>query len=133
MVPLLFGGTEMAQNARAAASDYKIQPDDFLRITVFKKPDLTMGTRVQGNGTIAYWILGAIKVSGKTAEQVKYVIKEKLAAEYLVDSRVHVGVLIYKEQTFSVMGSVKVPRVCTIPPGKEIDINRSYCRRGKIQ
>lgn len=106
----------------AAASDYKLQTEDLLEITVLQEPELSISTRVQGGGAISYWLLDDIQVVGKTARQVKEKIEELLKADYLVNPQVSVRIVEYSEQTFSVVGEVRLPMSYPLPPEKEFHI-----------
>lgn len=127
----LVGGMGTMENTQAAAaSDYKIQPEDFLKISVLGEPELEMETRVEASGIIFYWLLGSIQVDGKTAGGLKKQITELLDEKYLVNPQVHVIVLSYKEQTFSVMGEVKLPGVYPILPGKKFTVIEAIAKAG---
>lgn len=127
----LVGGMGTMENAQAAAaSDYKIQPEDFLKISVLGESELDMETRVEASGIIFYWLLGQVQVGGKTAGEVKKHITELLDEKYLVNPQVHVIVLSYKEQTFSVMGEVKISGVYPILPGKKFTIIEVIAKAG---
>ena len=127
----LVGGMGAIENVQAAAaSDYKIQPEDFLRISVLGEDELKMETRVEASGIIFYWLLGPIQVEGKTAGEVKKRITELLDEKYLVNPQVHVIVLSYKEQSFAVMGEVKLSGVYPILPGKKFTIIEAIAKAG---
>ena len=53
---LVAAGAPMAGNL--------IAPGDALRISVFQNPDLTLETRVDGDGTISYPLIGRVEVAG---------------------------------------------------------------------
>jgi len=127
---ILGGGGHPA--AQAASSDYKIQAEDLLKITVFEEPELTLETRVQGGGTVKYWLLEDIGVAGKTAREVRDHIRDLLAADYLVNPQVNVDILKYNEQTFSVMGEVRVPMAYPLPPEKQIDLVEAIAMAGGL-
>ena len=127
----LVGGMGAVENVQAAAaSDYKIQPEDVLKISVLGEPELDMETRVEASGIISYWLLGPIQVGGKAAGEVKKHITELLDEKYLVNPQVHLIVLSYKEQTFSVMGEVKLPGVYPILPGKKFTVIEAIAKAG---
>ncbi len=120
------------ERTQAAASDYKIQAEDVIKIIVFDEPMLTLETRVHGSGTITYPLLKDVKVAGKTAREVQNNIRDLLAKDYLVDPQVTINILEYSEQTFSVMGQVRVPMAYPLPPEKEIDIVQAIARAGGL-
>jgi polysaccharide export outer membrane protein len=116
--------------SHAATSNYKIQAEDMLKIVVFNEPTLDLQTRVHGAGTINYPLLDDIEVAGKTAEEVQNLIKGLLEKDYLVKASVNVNILEYGEQTFSVMGEVRVPGTHPLPPEKDIGIVEAISRAG---
>ena len=118
--------------AKAAASDYKIQTEDLLKIIVFNEPALTLETRVHGSGTITYPLLKDVPVVGKTAREVQIHIRDLLAKDFLVDPYVTINILQYSEQTFSVMGQVRVPMAYPLPAEKEIDLAEAIARAGGL-
>lgn len=120
------------QNGHAAASDYKIQAEDLLKIIVFDEPSLTLETRVHGTGTITYPLLKDISVAGLTAREAQTKIKDLLAKDYLVNPSVNINILEYSEQTYSVMGQVRVPMAYPLPPEKDIDIAEAIARAGGL-
>ncbi len=119
-------------SVHAAASDYKIQAEDVIKIIVFDEPMLTLETRVHGSGTITYPLLKDVHVAGKTAREVQNNIRDLLAKDYLVDPQVTINILEYSEQTYSVMGQVRVPMAYPLPPEKEIDIVQAIARAGGL-
>lgn len=126
---LSFAGTT---TSHAAASDYKIQAEDLLKIIVFDEPTLTLETRVHGTGTITYSLLGNVEVAGKTALEVQNLIKNLLEKDYLVKASVNINILQYSQQTFSVIGQVRVPNSYPLPPEKDIGIVEAIALAGGL-
>ena len=98
---LLVGGS-------AWAADYKLAAEDVLSITVFDEPDLSVEeARIASNGVVAMPLLGEVKVTGMTTEQVAQHIESMLADGYLKKPRVSVSVFEYRQ--FYVHGAVEKP------------------------
>ena len=93
-------------------SDYLIQSEDLLRVTVFQEPTLSLGQteglRVSAKGNIPFPLLNEIPVAGKTVQQVKEDIERRLKDGYIKNPQVTVQVLQYNEQYYTVMGEVKI-------------------------
>lgn len=60
--------------------EYYIAPGDVLKLTVWKEPELTTDVFVRLDGRITVPLVGDIKVSGRTTEQVATEIRSKLRA-----------------------------------------------------
>ncbi len=119
-------------SAFGAASDYKIQAEDVIKIVVFDEPELTLETRVHGSGTITYPLLEDVHVAGKTARQVQETIRSLLAKDYLVKPQVTINILEYSAQNFSVMGQVRAPGSYPLPPEKKIGVAEAIAYAGGL-
>src|SRR5438132_621431 len=73
-------------------SDYKIRPLDVLIVNVFDEPKLSGELRVSATGEISFYLLGNIKVAGRTVSEVQEQLKKQLGDDYLVDPQVIVQV-----------------------------------------
>jgi len=115
-----------------ASSDYRIQAEDFIEITVFEEPDLTRKARVQGSGTISYPLLKSVPVAGKTAHEVETTIRDLLAKDYLVNPQVTINILEYSLQNISVLGAVRAPGSYPLPPEKKIELPEAISYAGGL-
>lgn len=95
--------------AQETNSDYRVQPEDILEITVYEQADLTVKARVTSKGEIAYPLLGKVQVAGLSISEVEDLITNLLAADYLVNPQVQVFISEYRLKQISVLGSVKLP------------------------
>src|SRR5262249_11691867 len=70
-----------------ASSDpgYKLGPNDRLRITVFGQPTLTGEYTLDGNGVLAFPLIGNVSASGMTTQQLQKTIAGKLEPDYLLN------------------------------------------------
>jgi polysaccharide export outer membrane protein len=105
------GFTSMATPGNAA---YKIGPLDVLDISVFKVPELSKSVQVADSGTINLPLVGEIRATGKTAQQVERDLASRLGAKYLKNPQVTVYVKEYNSQRVTVEGAVKKPGVYPI-------------------
>lgn len=87
--------------------DYKLQPGDKLRLTVFGEQELSTVYKVDGAGMIAMPLVGSIKVQGLSVLQIKDMLEEQLANGYLVDPSIAVEVSEYRP--VFLMGEVRAP------------------------
>lgn len=94
--------------ANSWASGYLLSAEDVLKITVFDEPDLSLDeVRIASNGLISMPLIGEVRVSGLTTEQVANKIESLLADGYLKKPRVSVS--IYEYRQFYVHGAVEKP------------------------
>src|SRR5690606_22843667 len=84
------------------------------------EPDLTFEEiRLTDAGTFTFPFIGEVDANGKTTGEVREVLTEKLKAGYLIDPRVSVSVLNYRE--FYIAGQVKLPGGYPYQPGLALD------------
>ncbi len=97
-------------------SQYKLASGDIIRINVFGEKDLSFDKlRLTDAGTFSYPFIGEVRAKGKTAAEIEQIIIDKLKGDYLVDPRVSVSVLQYRE--FYISGEVKIPGGYPFQPG----------------
>jgi len=104
--------------------DYKIGPQDVLKVIVYGHSDLTNptgqtrgqddtdGQLVRSDGTIFYPYVGVLEVAGKTAEEVRKLLTKRLA-KYLEKPQVDVRIASYRSQYIYVTGEIENP--CVLP------------------
>jgi polysaccharide export outer membrane protein len=93
----------------AQPGEYRIGPNDVLKITVFGHDDLTRSATVGADGTLPFPLLGSVPAAGLTAAEVEARLKELLGRDYLVDPKVSVSVQEYRSQRVFVLGEVEKP------------------------
>lgn len=99
----------LAPGGRAAArdSDYTLGPNDKVRIIVFGQPTLTGEYSLDGNGVLAFPLIGSVPASGKTTTELQKAIAAKLEPDYLVNPSVSAEVIT--RRPFYVIGEVQEP------------------------
>jgi polysaccharide biosynthesis/export protein len=91
--------------AATTGNDYKIGPDDALKISVWKEPDLTEALPVRPDGKISMPLLGDVVAAGLTPGELGASITEKLK-KYIADPRVTVVVTAMNSRRIFVTGEV---------------------------
>jgi polysaccharide export outer membrane protein len=86
---------------------YKVGPDDELKIEVFAEAELTGRFRVDSEGTISYPFLGRLVVAGKTVQEIGRLIQQQLAAGWVNNPQVSVGVEQFRSRHIFILGEVK--------------------------
>lgn len=99
---------------------YQLASGDVVRITVFGEADLSFNEiRLNDAGTFSYPFIGQVRARGKTPNQIEDLIASKLKDGYLVDPRVTVSVITYRE--FYISGEVKKPGGYPYQPGLTLE------------
>lgn len=102
---------------------YHIGTGDTLYITVWDHPELTVpagpqqqatmaGRQVQADGTLFYPYIGKLEAAGKTPEELREVITQRLA-KFVESPQVDVSILTYTSQRVWVTGAAQ--RSTTVP------------------
>ncbi len=93
----------------SASQDYIVGEGDILRITVYDHLDLTTEARIGGDGTIAFPLVGQVKVAGLNISQVSEKIAALLADGYIVSPHVSIFIQEFRSQKVTIIGQVNRP------------------------
>lgn len=97
-------------HAQGATSEYRLGAGDGIRITVFQNPDLTLETRIGGDGTITYPLIGMIKIGGLTITRAEHAIANALqTGNFIKAPQVNILVTEVRSHQVSVLGEVGKP------------------------
>ncbi len=92
----------------AAVKSYRVNSGDRLRVTVFRHVDLSGEFVLDGGGSFALPLLGAIEGRDRTARELEADIETAFKeGGYLVDPQVGIEVLTYRP--FYILGEVNQP------------------------
>ena len=101
------GGSPGAGEAGTGRDSNKLGPNDRLRITVFGQPTLTGEYTLDGNGVLAFPLIGNVPANGSTTSELQQKIAAKLQPDYLVNP--NVSAEIVNRRPFYVIGEVQKP------------------------
>lgn len=87
--------------------DYRLGPNDRTRIIVFGQPNLTGEFVLDGNGVLAYPLIGNVQAKGMTPSELQRTIASRLDPDYLRNPSVSVEVAT--RRPFYVVGEVQKP------------------------
>ena len=90
------------------AEEYRIAPADKLEISVYGEPDLDRELVVRPDGRISYPLVGDLEVAGKTTEEVRAELEERIQ-EYVPEASASVVVSDLGSLQFYVLGKVAKP------------------------
>ncbi|GAA3535930.1 exopolysaccharide export protein VpsN [Zobellella aerophila] len=113
---LVWALTAGAVQAQSNDSKYALGSGDLIRVSVFGEEGLSFDQiRLNDAGTFSYPFLGSVNAKGKTAKEVENLIAGGLRGDYLIDPKVSVSILEYRE--FYVNGEVRTPGGYPFQPG----------------
>ena len=96
------------------ARDYRIGPQDLLKIEVVGVEALSRSVRVGVNGQIELPLIGVVQAASLTSDQLAAEMTTRLAKDYLQDPQVIVFINEYTSQRVTVLGAIKKPGVYPI-------------------
>lgn len=91
------------------SQEYVVGEGDLLKITVYDHPDLTIETRVSGEGKITFPLIGEFIVSGLTATEIEKRAAQLLEDGYIIKAHVAVFIMEYKSKKVTVLGEFTKP------------------------
>ncbi len=94
-----------------AQQDYVLGPGDRIRITVIGEPEMSTEAEISPQGIITYWVLGDIKVAGKTVSEFKEELTKILSEKYIKNPVVKIEVTQYRSKEVLIHGAVNYPGV----------------------
>ncbi len=98
-----------AQEADSAPSDYQIGAGDMIRIDAYGNDEISGEFLVETTGNIAFPLLGAVHVQGRTASEVSKHLEQMLEKDYYVDVQLQVEVAGFQSQPVTLLGEVGRP------------------------
>lgn len=87
--------------------DYRLGANDRVRIIVFGQPTLTGEYTLDGNGVLAFPLIGSVNAQGQTTGQLQQAIASRLDPDYLRNPSVSAEVIT--RRPFYVIGEVQKP------------------------
>lgn len=107
-----------ASKVEAGIADYVLQPQDVLKVQVFQEEEINRlgeAVRISKECTISLPLIGTLDIKGKTALQVREMVRERYDRDYLVDPQVQVFVFEYAKRFVTVVGQVVTPGPVQFP------------------
>lgn len=104
-----------------AGDEYRIQPEDVLRILVYNEAQVNVDVPVGKDGYIVAPFVGAVKVEGKTTDEVEQILVADYKAKVRIrEPLVSVIIMQYRQLKASVGGAVARPDKYVFRPGDTI-------------
>ncbi len=95
------------QSAEAGLAGYRLGAGDHVRIIVFGQKNLTGEYTVDGQGRLAFPLIGNVQAGGETGQQLAAELEHKLSPDYLKNPNVSVEIINYRP--FYIVGEVHKP------------------------
>jgi len=99
----------LSPSALLAQEDYILGPGDKIRVSVIGEQDLTTEGIISPQGTFTFWVLGDIKVAGKSLAEFKNELTNLLGEKYIQNPVVKIDVLDYHSKEVVIQGAIKAP------------------------
>ena len=94
----------------AMAEDLPLGPGDYLKISVYGNPDLTLETKISEVGTITFPLIGVISLDGLTTSAAEKKISDMLRdGGFVKKAQVNIIVTTLQSQQVSILGQVLKP------------------------
>ena len=100
-------------------ADYKIGPQDVLRIDVWKEPDISRTIPVRPDGKVSLPLLNDVQAAGLTAMQLAGSLRESLS-KYLTSPQVTVTVTEINSRRVYITGEVTHPGALPLLPNMTV-------------
>lgn len=118
-----------SQTTQSNNAAYALSSGDVISITVFAEPDLSIEeVKLNETGSFSYPFIGEINAQGLTALQLQTKISQTLSGDYLVNPRVTVSILNYRQ--FYISGEIKQPDGYPFQPG--LTVRRAVALAGGL-
>lgn len=101
------GGGGRPSGASGRDPEYRLGASDRVRIIVFGQPTLTGEYTLDGNGVLAFPLIGNVDANGMTTSQLQQTIASRLDPDYLRNPSVSAEVIT--RRPFYVIGEVQKP------------------------
>jgi polysaccharide export outer membrane protein len=111
--------TPASQSAVAADANYKIGPQDVLRIDVWKETEISRSVPVRPDGKISLPLLNDVQAAGLTAMELANNISEGLK-KFITNPQVTVGVTDINSRRVYVTGEVTRPGAYPLLPNMTV-------------
>ena len=105
--------------AQTESPAYRIGPNDILGIYVWQEEGLTRDVTVMSDGRISFPLIGEVMAQGKTVNEIKEAITEKLK-KYVTDPEVTVIVNESHSRYIYTIGKLSEPRSFPLVPGMTV-------------
>lgn len=123
---LLYSSVGFADLEVQTNDSYKLQIGDQLRLSIYAQEDTDRTVTIDGFGDLQYLILGTIHAQGRTIDDLKGELNQKIKAFY-EHGMVNVIPISFESQNFNVLGEVQNPGSRPLKGKTMLSEAMSYC------
>lgn len=127
ILPILMLLFTIAKGYAQSLPHYVLGPEDILEISVWKDEALTKQVIVRPDGKISFPLVGEIQAAGRTVEDLRKEITEKIG-EFVSDPVVTVMMIGINSYKIYVIGKVNKPGTYTL--GKPVNVMQALTMAG---
>ena len=124
-------GKEEAKE-KAKSTEYRLQKDDALRMTVYQEEELGTETQIGKSGFVSFPLIGSVKVLGLTVKEAEEAVRVLYEKDYLVSAKVNLAVLSYSKKWVVVGGEVRRPGTIEYPEEGSLDLRGAIAQAGGL-
>ncbi|MFN5963213.1 MAG: polysaccharide biosynthesis/export family protein [Verrucomicrobiota bacterium] len=121
---------ETASSAAAPPAGYRLAPGDSILLSVFNEPALQAERTISSTGEASFYLIGSVKVAGKSIGDAEEAIRELYDRDYLVNPKVTLTITGYAAQYATITGAVAKPGNVAIPVEGKLDIIEAIAAAG---
>jgi polysaccharide biosynthesis/export protein len=116
--------------AKKFSAGYPVFPGDELRFAVLGQADLSFDARVPADGVIHFPLIGRLALAGRTLEEIRKELRERLDKDYTVSAQVTVQIREYARKRVYVLGAVARPMEYEVPSAKFATLLQAIAQAG---
>jgi polysaccharide export outer membrane protein len=109
----------VAQPSAAVEDAYRVKPGDELNVSVWGEEDLNQPVLVRPDGGFSFPLAGDVRAAGKTVEEIRVEISERLA-QFIPDLVATVTVTAINGNRIYVLGQVRTPGSYVMNPRLDV-------------
>jgi len=102
-------GPSLASPEETAGRDYRIGPEDVVKVVVYGHPDLTQSVVVQADGAFTFPLVGRVEASDLAPPELETRLTELLARGFIRNPQVTVAVQEYRSKIVFLVGELARP------------------------
>lgn len=113
---------ETASSAAAPPAGYRLAPGDSILLSIFNEPALEAERTISSTGEASFYLIGSVKLAGKSISDAEEAIRELYDRDYLVNPKVTLTITGYAAQYATITGAVAKPGNVAIPVEGQLDL-----------
>ena len=117
-----FSGISSTPAVAGTGSEHVLAPGELVDIKVFQEPDLSTTARIRDDGCINMPLVGEVAIGGKSVPEATRMIRDGLAAKFLVNPQVTLGITEHARKLFTILGQVQRAGTYKFPDRESLNL-----------